>query len=171
MRSEGQRRPREVVTSASIPNIWWILGIALFLRTSFPILGFFYTRDITIFYTPDTASYVGPAMELLAHHRFFNAGAPEIVRTPGYPLLLVAGLRLGRLELVTITLQVLLSCVTVYMVYQAASAPAIMMSKKYSPFSAAQSRPRAKPSITVDPPIPVTGCLNGEAHSTNRIQA
>jgi hypothetical protein len=101
-------------------KIWWVLGLALFLRTLLPILGYFYTRDDTIVYTPDTVSYIVPARELIAHHRFFSNGAPEIIRTPGYPLLLTAGLLLGRLESVTIALQILLSCFTVYMVYQTA---------------------------------------------------
>jgi hypothetical protein len=101
-------------------KIWWVLGLALLLRTLFPILGYFYTRDATIVYTPDTVSYIVPARELIAHHRFFSNGAPEIIRTPGYPLLLTAGLLLGRLESVTIALQILLSCFTVYMVYQTA---------------------------------------------------
>ena len=101
-------------------NIWFVLGLALFLRTLLPILGYCYTRDVTIFYTPDTASYIVPARELVAHHRFFSDGAPEIIRTPGYPLLLTVGLLLGRLELATITLQILLSCFTVFMVYRTA---------------------------------------------------
>jgi len=96
------------------------LGVALFLRALLPTLGYCYTRDASIFYTPDTASYIEPARELVSHHRFFSSGAPEIVRTPGYPLLLTPGLLIGRLELTTITLQVLLSCFTVFMVYRTA---------------------------------------------------
>src|SRR6202521_2546749 len=99
-------------------NIWLVLGLALFLRTLLPLLGYCYTHDVTIFYTPDTDSYIVPARELIAHHRFFSDGAPEVIRTPGYPLLLTVGLLLDRLELATITLQVLISCFTVFMVYQ-----------------------------------------------------
>ncbi|MGA8058445.1 MAG: glycosyltransferase family 39 protein [Candidatus Binataceae bacterium] len=102
------------------PNIRLVLGLALFLRALLPISGYFYTRDATIFYTPDTASYIVPARELVAHHRFFSDGAAEVIRTPGYPLLLTAGLLLDRLELVTVTLQILLSCFTVFMVYRTA---------------------------------------------------
>src|ERR1700719_4873387 len=108
------------VSSKSRLKIWWVLGLALLLRTLFPILEYFYTRDATIVYTPDTVSYIVPARELIAHHRFFSDGAPEVIRTPGYPLLLTAGLLLDRLELATITLQVLISCFTVFMVYQTA---------------------------------------------------
>ncbi|HVB81760.1 MAG TPA: glycosyltransferase family 39 protein [Candidatus Binataceae bacterium] len=101
-------------------KIWSALGLALFLRALFPVVGYCYTRDVTIFYTPDTASYIAPARELIAHHRFSSDGAPEIARTPGYPLLLTVGLLLGRVELVTVVLQILLSCFTVYMVYRTA---------------------------------------------------
>ncbi len=99
------------------PHIWLVLALALSLRAMLPILGYCYTRDATIFDTPDTASYLAPARELIAHHRFFANGAPEIIRTPGYPLLLAAGLLLGRLEITTIACQILLSCLTVFMVY------------------------------------------------------
>jgi 4-amino-4-deoxy-L-arabinose transferase-like glycosyltransferase len=49
--------------------------------------------------------------------RFYSEGKPEIVRTPGYPLLLVPGLVLQSVELTTIGLQVLLSCAIVYLVF------------------------------------------------------
>jgi len=116
------------------PNIWWVLGLALFLRSLLPISGYLYTRDATIFGTPDTASYTIPAHELIVSRRFFSDGspdaavwntpvvpAPDTVRTPGYPLFLTVGMRLGRLAIVTIALQILLSCFTVYMVYATAS--------------------------------------------------
>jgi 4-amino-4-deoxy-L-arabinose transferase-like glycosyltransferase len=79
-----------------------------------------HSRDATIFYVPDTGTYVVPAQEIIAHHRFFAHGVPEIVRTPGYPFLLIPGLLLNHLPLLTISLQVLLSCFTVYMVYRTA---------------------------------------------------
>ena len=114
-------------------NIWRVLGLALFLRVLLPTSAYFYTRDSTIFYTGDSAQYIVPARELVAHHRFFSDGsseariwnspvapAPDIIRTPGYPLLLTVGLLVGRLALTTIALQILLSCFTVYMVYQTA---------------------------------------------------
>lgn len=101
-------------------SVWHVLSLGLFLRALLPILGYFHTRDLTSFYTPDTDSYVSPTRELIAHHRFFSGGLPEILRTPGYPLLLIPGLLLDRLELVTISLQIMLSCLTMYMVYRTA---------------------------------------------------
>ena len=83
-----------------------------------PIIGYFRARTVAIFYSSDTATYVSPAHELVIHHRFYSrSGSPEVIRTPGYPLLLTIGLSLNRLVLVTIALQTALSCLTVYLVY------------------------------------------------------
>lgn len=100
------------------------------MRALLPISAYLYTHDPTIFYTPDTASYMVPASQLVTHDRFFSNGSkqsrvwnsprtpgPEIVRTPGYPLLLTVGLALGRPAIVTVVLQIILSCFTVYLVY------------------------------------------------------
>jgi len=108
------------ILNLDIINIRFVLVLTLILRILLPILGFRYTRDATIFYTPDSASYIVPARELIVHNRFSSDGAPELIRTPGYPLLLTAGLLLGRLALATITLQILLSCFTVFMIYRTA---------------------------------------------------
>ena len=103
------------------------------MRILLPISAYFYTHDATIFYTGDTAQYIAPARELIAHHSFFSDGslearvwnspiapAPDIIRTPGYPLLLTVGLLLGPLVPITVALQIWLSCFTVYMVYKSA---------------------------------------------------
>ena len=104
-----------------IPSLWCILSVALLIRSFIPILAYFYTHDVTIFQVPDTASYVEPARQLIAQWSFLcHDGTPEIIRTPGYPILLVLGLSLDRLDLVTITLQILISCFTVYLVYRTA---------------------------------------------------
>ena len=68
----------------------------------------------------DTSSYRQPAAELVRTGAFARGGAPEIVRTPGYPLLLVPGLLLGPVAAVTVALQALLGMATVYVVYAVA---------------------------------------------------
>ena len=100
---------------------WYILSAALLVRSLIPILAYFYTRDVTIFQVPDTASYVEPARQLIKHGHFSASdGTPEIIRTPGYPILLVLALSLDRLDLVMIGLQILISRFTVYLVYRTA---------------------------------------------------
>ena len=69
------------------------------------------------FHAPDTDSYLQDAQELLETGTFGPPGEPEIVRTPGYPLLLLPGVSLGAPELVTVMLQILLSTLTVILVY------------------------------------------------------
>ncbi len=73
-----------------------------------------------IFYLDDTIQYVQSASSLLERGEFSRDGSPDILRTPGYPLLLLPGLALGHLTSVTIGLQIALSCATVYLVYRLA---------------------------------------------------
>jgi Dolichyl-phosphate-mannose-protein mannosyltransferase len=109
---------------------WYLLGVALFLRAALPAIAYQYTRDPTIFYGGDSSQYVALASSLVTHHRFFSDGssaarawnvptasAPELLRTPGYPLLLAVGQLTGHLVLTTIAVQILLGCFTVYLVY------------------------------------------------------
>lgn len=69
------------------------------------------------FQAPDTDSYLRDAHQLLSTGTFGPPGDPDIVRTPGYPLLLLPGVSAGSPELVTIGLQILLSGLTVLLVY------------------------------------------------------
>lgn len=71
------------------------------------------TQGATALHDPDTASYRVPAKELMRHGTFTVQGGPEIVRTPGYPLLLALGLAVGNVTSVTVLLQVALSTATV----------------------------------------------------------
>jgi 4-amino-4-deoxy-L-arabinose transferase-like glycosyltransferase len=68
-------------------------------------------------HTPDTLGYLEPAQEMLHAGTFSRAGDPEIVRTPGYPLLLLPGLLINRIEGFTVLLQALLAGATVVAVY------------------------------------------------------
>jgi 4-amino-4-deoxy-L-arabinose transferase-like glycosyltransferase len=117
--SEGQAAIR-TAPSDSRRAIVYVLGLALCLRALLAIFGLAYTHDTQIFFAPDTLSYFEPAHELVSHHRFSSGGSPEIIRTPGYPLLLAIGLLAGRPILVTIALQILVSCFIAYIVYRTA---------------------------------------------------
>lgn len=94
-----------------------IVLAAIVLRGVFALGAWLVTRDPAAFYEPDTASYLTPARELLSAGSFTVNGQPELLRTPGYPLLLVPGVWLGHVEVVTIGLQVLLSAMTVVGVF------------------------------------------------------
>jgi hypothetical protein len=92
------------------------------VRVLLPAAVLLYTHDPVVFRDNDTGSYLYLADALLRAGRFGGEGAPDIVRTPGYPLLLIPGLALGRLEPVTIALQIALSVITVALVFGLARA-------------------------------------------------
>ncbi|HUR93845.1 MAG TPA: glycosyltransferase family 39 protein [Gemmatimonadales bacterium] len=87
----------------------WILLIALVLRAAVAAAALH--RDTMT--SPDTLTYVRPAQSMLAVGRFESYGAPELARTPGYPVLLAVGERAGAVMPVTLALQVLLATLTV----------------------------------------------------------
>ena len=94
-----------------------VLALAFVVRISVFAAALWCAKDYAVFYAKDTGTYLQPATELLATGNFATNGVAEIMRTPGYPLLLAVGLKLGHVELVTIFLQIILSCLTCYLVY------------------------------------------------------
>lgn len=97
-----------------------ILSLAFIMRMAVPLIVILTTGDYSLFYSPDTSTYIKPAEELLFHGRFYGRGLPELFRTPGYPLFLIPGILLGKVETVTIALQIILSCLTTYLVFKVA---------------------------------------------------
>lgn len=97
-----------------------ILLIAALLRLSLPLAAWLTTRDPAVFTTADSYTYLEPARSLLSQGTFAAGGKPDIVRTPGYPLFLAIGLSLDHAWLVAIALQILLSCLSVYLTYKIA---------------------------------------------------
>jgi 4-amino-4-deoxy-L-arabinose transferase-like glycosyltransferase len=95
-----------------------ILAIAFFVRALIPLLAYGMTGDATAFHGYDTHSYLEPARSLIESGQFASSGRPEIFRTPGYSVFLIPGLLLDRVEFMTIAFQVLLGCVTVYLIYR-----------------------------------------------------
>ena len=66
-----------------------IFAVRLLFWWGWAALGVNETASETLY--PDAAGYIAPARSLLTAGAFLNAeGAPEIVRTPGYPLLIAA---------------------------------------------------------------------------------
>ena len=88
-----------------------ILLVALIPRVALPLA----VWNEAAFRAPDTASYLRLAETLVDRGRF---GDPEIVRTPGYPLLLVPGVIAGRVASLTLALQILLSLASVALVFR-----------------------------------------------------
>ncbi len=98
--------------------VWIVLLSALAVRALVPLLSAAIVGEPRVFHAPDSAGYMDLAQELAAHGRFERSGAPEVIRTPGYPLLLVPGALTGFMEGVAIALQVMLGGLTTWLVYR-----------------------------------------------------
>lgn len=98
-------------------RIWVILLISLLIRGALPLTSFLTVHDIAVFHNDDSRSYIRPAKSLIEEGRFYSKGKPEVIRTPGYPVLLIPGLGFDRAVLITVSLQVLIGCATVYLVF------------------------------------------------------
>ncbi|MBI1883481.1 MAG: glycosyltransferase family 39 protein [Chlamydiae bacterium] len=94
--------------------------LAFALRLVLGVISLLFTHDFSVFHSPDSVTYLLPAQAMLSLGAFSTHGISEIVRTPGYPLFLDMGLKIGRWEIVTITLQILLSCATVFLIFKLA---------------------------------------------------
>lgn len=95
-----------------------VLVIAIILRVLFPLIAFLRNNNFLIFYSQDSKKYVDLATILLAKHEFTYNDLPEIERTPGYPIFLTIGIRFGQVEMVTIILQIILSCLTIWLIFK-----------------------------------------------------
>lgn len=103
-------------------TIFKIFAAALFLRLLLPALVYAWTGDASAFLAPDSRSYLDAANALVRSGSFLSSsGAPEIVRTPGYPLFLTLGVLSGCPVAVTLVLQALLGAATVCLVYMIAA--------------------------------------------------
>ncbi|MDP7448655.1 MAG: glycosyltransferase family 39 protein [Candidatus Latescibacteria bacterium] len=96
--------------------VWTIAAAALIVRITLAAAAVT-TAGVETLHAPDTSGYLEPASELLSDGTYTRAGKPEIVRTPGYSLLLIPGLMVDRVEGVTIFLQAMLAGLTVIAVY------------------------------------------------------
>lgn len=96
-----------------------VLAAALLLRLAVPLLAWAIAAPAPQFHEPDSESYIRLAQQLYGTGRLGTPQRPEIVRSPGYPLLLVPGIALGHIEAVTVGLQAALGCATVWFVYRA----------------------------------------------------
>lgn len=106
----------------SLFSIKAIVLLSVLLKAIFPLIVLAVNNsDLMLFHAPDTRSYLVAATELFNSGKFTSGGQPELFRTPGYPLFLIPGLMMGNVELVTIFLQIILSCLTVYFIYKISS--------------------------------------------------
>jgi hypothetical protein len=95
-----------------------ILLCAFILRAFLALMALWLAGSWEVFYRGDSLDYVNVAREMLAHGTFTtHHGEPYMIRTPGYPLLILPTLLVSPYEGALIFIQILLSCATVYVVY------------------------------------------------------
>ena len=97
-----------------------ILMLAFAQRAGLPITAFLVTGRTELFHSADSASYVDVARSLATEGQYARHGVPDAHRPPGYPVLLLPGVILGAVEPITIALQILLGCATVFLVFRIA---------------------------------------------------
>ncbi len=95
--------------------------VALVLRLSLIVISGLMAASTEPYYAPDSVTYVEPAASLAGEFRFTTSGEPEIVRTPGYPLLLALGGITGRQTIAVILLQAVLGSLQVLLVARIAT--------------------------------------------------
>lgn len=94
-----------------------ICAFAVLVRLLVPVTAYLFTSDLQVFHSPDTGSYIQPTQELLSVGTFSVNGKPALKRTPGYSLILAPGIAANHVEVVTIALQILLSSLSVWLVF------------------------------------------------------
>ncbi|MGQ0593367.1 MAG: glycosyltransferase family 39 protein [Gammaproteobacteria bacterium] len=94
-----------------------ICAFAVLVRILVPVTAYLFTSDPQVFHAPDTNSYIQATQELLSDGTFSVNGKIELLRTPGYSLILVPGIASNHVEVVTIALQILLSASSVWLVF------------------------------------------------------
>ncbi len=113
----------ETVHVRTATPIRMVLLLALAIRIALPLLSFALTQNPKVFHASDTELYLNPALSLFQTGSFLTSPdnpTPEITRPPGYPVFLLPAILVGKVELLTISIQILLSCLTVYLVYRIA---------------------------------------------------
>lgn len=99
-------------------TLWRIIALAAALRLGVACLAWAVNGSAAGFHAPDTELYVRGAEQLWRHGEFTIDGDAEILRTPGYSVMLIPGVVLGQVEWVAILLQTALCCVSVFLVYR-----------------------------------------------------
>jgi len=92
-----------------------LLALVLLLRIAAALL-ILHIDGPAGFLNPDTSTYIAPANSLL-HGSFSSNGLPDVVRTPGYPLLLVPAIASHHLVLVAIAENLLLAAISAWLIW------------------------------------------------------
>lgn len=114
----NQTTIKKIIKEQRANPVCYVIVAALIIRASIPLYAAFFSDDRTFYYEIYSQQYLEPARNLIKSGEFTSNAAPDIYRPPGYSLLLIPGILSGHLPLVTISTQILLSCLTVYLVFR-----------------------------------------------------
>ena len=111
---------------------WLVLSVAVLARSVTPIVAGA-VQDIgnLIHWNIDSQQYIQLAESLTTGHFVLN-GLPEVLRTPGYPLLVALGVSVGHPIGLTILLQIALGGVATLMVHTLAQQMALTLGRRDS---------------------------------------
>lgn len=98
-----------------------IIFFAFLIRFLFVVFAYIRNDDFLIFHSQDSYKYIELAKSLAYKSSFTFNNSIELERLPGYPLFLSLGVVFGHLEIITILVQILLSCLSVYLIYKIAN--------------------------------------------------
>lgn len=113
MRSKAQQ-----ATENQGRKIALLLAVAAVLRVGTALFALAVAQPAPQFREPDSDGYLRLAANWWQTGRYATGAEPEILRSPGYPLLLLPEVALGHADWLTIAPQIALSCVTVWLVYR-----------------------------------------------------
>jgi len=105
-------------SSSTLRLLGFALLVSILVRLALPGYLLLTAGDTQAFFEVYTHEYREPALNLLSSGSYVSHGTPEIYRPPGYPLFLLSGLLLKQEALVTILLQIILSSLTVWLVFR-----------------------------------------------------
>lgn len=94
-----------------------VLTAAALLRLLVPLGAWAFTGGVDAFTTQDSEEYIELAESAALNGSFERRGAPEIIRPPGYPVILVPGVWLGAPVAWAIILQAAASALSAYVVF------------------------------------------------------
>lgn len=109
----------EIDNSGSRTCLWLLLALVFTSRLLVAIVIWAIDGPYG-FWLPDTLSYLEPASSLL-HGSFSSRGSPELIRTPGYPLLLIPGVASHHSALVAVAENILLATLSAWLIWRIAN--------------------------------------------------
>jgi hypothetical protein len=96
-------------------RLTWLLCLTFLSRLAFALVAW-KASGTQAFLSPDSQEYISAARALL-HGNFSPGGVPELVRTPGYPLLLTMAVVFNHFVIIAVLENIALGVITAYFIW------------------------------------------------------